>query len=142
MSDYGNKLVLALKYSRQLEEKNNQLKAQLEDQRSDLTEAISKKAEECNRLKAQVERLIASLEKHAGWDDRHDGMLTRMYPHEVADLLEETDAQSLLLHDAEVLESAGRDYKDHRCGNPKASCVAFNIRRANKLREQAEENKQ
>lgn len=54
-------------------------------------------------LEAHCERLRACLDKHTGWQDNSDGTISRMYPYEVADLLEETPAQSLQAIRAEAV---------------------------------------
>ncbi len=135
--------ILSLKVQR------DQLTAQLEDQRSDLTEAISKKAEECNQLKAQVGRLHSALDENHGRTDISDGTISRRYPHWVADLLEETRAQSLLLNNADVLEEyakalpavASNCADDHQYGMDAMDCSEWMIQEANALRQQAKENK-
>lgn len=132
MSDHGNKLVLAI-------EKCKQLQAQLEDQRSDLTEAISKKAEECQQLKAQVERLREfAVEVRDEFPCDSDS---------VDALIKETTAQSLLLHDADVLEEfakalpevASNCAEDHQYGMDAMDCSEWMIQEANALRQQAKE---
>lgn len=67
-------------------------------------EVIDQLIVEQDELKAHCEGLKSLLEAHTGRDDNSDGMLTTIYPFDVAALLEEYPAQSLAEFEIKAIE--------------------------------------
>jgi hypothetical protein len=86
MSEYGNKLVLAIENSHRLEEENNQLKIHVAELNEMLKLRDGGAHDECCKSKTFTTRCC------------------NCYHDEAMELLDKTPAQSLLLHDANLVE--------------------------------------
>lgn len=116
------------------EQKCKQLKAQVERFQNKWDEETNSRI----RFQCRNERLRAFLKKL-------QPMVCVMLKNMIAEALEETPAQSLLLHNAEVVEKivtdCGMSLEDAKGKYNPSLSTGFLVAKANKLRKQALENK-
>ena len=132
----------AMDIIKMLKTENNQLKAQLEDQRSDLTVAISKTAKERDQLKAQVERLRTTLDGFDKYENLNYAYHVSPFKDEVRKVLNETRGQSFAEIEAALLERVAKEWHVEAESVGARSVYADElIDKANHIRQQALENK-